>query len=74
MASFDEAMSWLVPAECHGTALPKGLKQAAMVACSGLKVTPGQFLAELDPDDHHEILTDAEQARAFAESLAGRLS
>ena len=73
VASFDEAMSWLVPAECHGTALPKGLKQAAMTACSGLKVTPGQFLAELDPADHPEIITDPEQARAYAVSLAGRL-
>ena len=73
VASFDEAMSWLVPAECHGTALPKGLKQAAMAACSGLKVTPGQFLAELDPADHPEIITDPEQARAFAVALDGRL-
>ena len=71
---FDSAMTWLAPADRLGTTLPKGLKQAAIAACTGLKVSPGQFLAELDPADHPEIITDPEQARAYAESLAGRLS
>ena len=74
MITFDEVMSWLAPADRLGTALPKRLKQAAMAACTGLKVTPGQFLAELDPADHPEIITDPEQARAYAVALDGRLS
>ena len=44
-----------------------------MTACTGLKVSPGQFLAELDPADHPEIITDPEQARAYAVALDGRL-
>jgi hypothetical protein len=54
--------------------LPGTLVSAAVTACKGLMVDPHQFLAELSPDDHHEIVTDAEQASAFAESLSGRLS
>jgi len=53
--------------------LPGRLISAAVTACKGLMVDPHQFLAELSPDDHPEIITDPEQARAFAESLAGRL-
>jgi putative DNA primase/helicase len=74
VADFDAAMSWQAPADRLGTAYPKGLKQAAMVTCTGLKVTPGQFLAGLDPADYHDILTDPETARAYAVSLAGRLT
>ena len=35
LADFDAAMSWLAPADRLGTTLPKGLKQAAIAACTG---------------------------------------
>lgn len=53
--------------------MPGRLIAAAFTACDGLKLDPRQFLAELTPDDHYEIMTDSEQARVFAVSLAGRL-
>ena len=47
---------------------------AAFTACNGLELDPHKYLIELDPIDYHDILTDPELARAFAVSLAGRLS
>ena len=50
------------------------LFDVAVTACDGLRLDPRQFLNELQPEDHNEIITDPEQARAYAVSLAGRLS
>jgi hypothetical protein len=47
---------------------------AAISACDGLTLEARRFLRDLHPDDQHEILTDPETARAFAESLAARLA
>jgi hypothetical protein len=54
--------------------LPGALISAAITACDGLKLEPRRLLEELDPADHQDIMADPETARAFAESLAGRLS
>jgi hypothetical protein len=54
--------------------LPGALISAANNACDGLRLDPRQFLTELEPDDHNDILTDPEQARAYAMALAGRLT
>ena len=54
--------------------MPGRLISAAVTACNGLELDPRQFLNELAPDDHPEILTDPETARAYAMALAGRLA
>lgn len=44
-----------------------------ITACDGLRLNPRRFLAALAPDDHDDVITDPELARAFAKSLEARL-
>jgi hypothetical protein len=49
---------------------PDGLLEAAAKACQGLKVTAGQLIADLDPDDYPIIINHPETARSMAERMA----
>jgi len=51
---------------------PDGLMDAAARACQGLKVTAGQFIAELEPDDYSLVISHPETARSVAERMAYR--
>lgn len=50
------------------------LRHAAEAAVQGLPITPQQYIDELEPGDHAEIVADASLARVMAESLVRTLA
>ena len=48
------------------------LIDAATTACSGLNISAGDFISQLDTDDHQEIIKNPTVARATAQSMAAR--
>jgi len=55
-----------------GNGYPPGLFDAATTACSGLNISAGEFISQLDTDDHHEIINNPAVARATAQSMDAR--
>lgn len=47
----------------------QALIDAATRACAGLKLSAGEFITELDPEDYQEIVSNPALARATAQSL-----
>ena len=48
---------------------PTELFDAATKACSGLRVTAGAFIADLDPADYQDIIDDPRMARYMAQQM-----
>jgi hypothetical protein len=51
---------------------PPGLFDAATTACSGLKLTAGEFIAQLEPEDYQEIVSNPTMAKVAAQSMTER--
>jgi hypothetical protein len=50
--------------------LPDGLLDAAARACLGLKLSAGQLISDLEPEDYSIIIEHPETARSIAERMA----
>lgn len=55
-----------------GNGYPPGLFDAATDACSGLKITAGDFIAQLEPEDYPDIINNPAAARSTAVSMVNR--
>ena len=55
-----------------GNGYPPGLFDAATTACSGLKITAGEFISQLESEDYPDIINNPAVARSTAQSMAAR--
>jgi hypothetical protein len=63
----DPAVSF--PQDSH---IPPELYEAATTACSGLKITAGEFISQLETGEHAEIISNPAVARSTAQSMDAR--